>query len=120
MDQRSAREIQADIARELRALGLPRDALAAAHEATQRHMDDLAEELDQIFRSQIVAPFVKIEHTPEEADLMEKGVPRLRELTVQAIVVAFQGAMNRAISRSLSRVPETFTDSGLILTVLVS
>ncbi|MFT4263374.1 MAG: MerR family transcriptional regulator [Nocardioides sp.] len=100
----SADDVQARIARELLELGMPRDALAAAHEATTRHMTALAEELDRILRTQIVDVFVRTDHTPEEAAEFEKGLPRLRDLTVEAVVVAFQGAVNRMISRSLDRV----------------
>ncbi|UDY23506.1 MerR family transcriptional regulator [Nocardioides sp. Kera G14] len=97
-------DVQARIGRELLKLGLPRDALAAAHDATTRHMTALAEELDGIVRTQIVDVFARTAHSTEEAERFEKGLPRLRDLTVEAVVVAFQGAVNRLISRSLERV----------------
>jgi len=89
------------IGRELRRLGLPRDALAAAHELTARHMDALADELTALLREEVVDPFRRTHHTAEEAKHLEEGLPRLRELTVEAMVVAFQDAANRAISRGL-------------------
>ncbi|MEP9384414.1 helix-turn-helix domain-containing protein [Nocardioides sp. KR10-350] len=96
-------DVQARIGRELLALGLPRDALAAAYAATSRHMAALAEELNGILREQVVDAFKRTHHTREEAAELEKALPRLRELTVEAIVVSFQDAANQVISRSLQR-----------------
>lgn len=96
-------DVQARIGRELLALGLPRDALAAAYEATSRHMAGLADELNAILREQVVDPFKRTHHTAEEAARLEAGLPRLRELAVEAIVVSFQDAVNRVIGRSLRR-----------------
>ncbi len=101
---RSPADVQVRIARELLSLGLPRDTLAAVNEATTRHMTALAEELDGILRTEIVDPFLRTHHSAEEAERLEKGLPRLRELTVEALTVAFQAAVNRLISRSLDRV----------------
>lgn len=97
------RDVQARIGRELIALGLPRDALAAAYEATSRHMAGLADELNQILRAQVIDPFKRTHHSPEEAAHLEEALPRLRRLAVEAIVVSFQDAVNRVISRSLRR-----------------
>ena len=95
-------DVQARLGRELRALGLPRDALAAAHEATTQHMASLVADLDAIFRDRIIDPFRRTAHTPEESAELEAGLPKLRDLTVEAIVVAFQDAMDQLISRSLA------------------
>ena len=88
--------------RELRRLGLPRDALAAAQEIVARHMDALADELTALLRDQVVDPFRRTHHTAEESQRLQEGLPQLRELTVEAMVVAFQDAANRAISRGLA------------------
>jgi len=96
-------DVQARIGRELRALGLPRDALAAAYEATSRHMAALATELNSIMRERVVDAFQRTHHTRAEAEQLEEALPRLRELTVEAIVVSFQEAANQVISRSLER-----------------
>lgn len=96
-------DVQARIGRELIALGLPRDALAAAYEATSRHMGQLADELNLILRAQVVDPFKRTHHTAEEAGHLEDVLPRLRQLTTEAIVVSFQDAVDRAIFQSLSR-----------------
>ncbi|MFD7073642.1 MerR family transcriptional regulator [Nocardioides sp. NPDC059952] len=95
-------DIQARIGRELIALGLPRDALAAAYAATSRLMADLATELNTILRDQVIDPFKRTHHTAEEAAHLEEVLPRLRQLTTEAIVVSFQDAVNRTISRNLS------------------
>ena len=96
-------DVQARIGRELIALGLPRDALAAAYEATSRHMGQLADELNMILRAQVVDPFKRTHHTTEEAENLEDVLPRLRQLTTEAIVVSFQDAVDRAIFQSLSK-----------------
>lgn len=100
----SPEDVAVRIGRELRALGLPKDSLEAAHEVTTRHMDALADELDALFRDRIVEPFRHTQHSPREVERFEQGLPRLRDLTVEAVVVAFQGAVNRVISRSLDRI----------------
>lgn len=97
----SADEVQVNIGRELRRLGLDWNALAAAREATERHMGELAVELRQILAEQVVDPFRRTHHSPQEAEHLEAALPRLRELAVESIVVAFQDAMNRLIGRSL-------------------
>ncbi|CAN5184683.1 MAG: MerR family transcriptional regulator [Nocardioides sp.] len=94
-------QIQVNIGRELRKLGLEWDALAAAREATERHMEGLALELRRILIDEVVDPFRRTHHTSEEVDRLESGLPRLRELALESIVVAFQDAANRVIGRSL-------------------
>jgi DNA-binding transcriptional MerR regulator len=101
----SPEDVQVRIGRELRELGLPRDALEAAHQATTRHMAELAGELDEIFHAQILDVFTA-SHPDDDAEARRaEGLPRLRDLTVEAVVVAFQDAMNDVISRSLGAVP---------------
>ncbi|WP_036553650.1 MerR family transcriptional regulator [Nocardioides insulae] len=90
------------IGRELRDLGLPRDALAAAQEATVRHMSALADELNVLLRDQVVDPFRRTHHTAEEAEHLEESLPRLRELTVEVVVASFQAAMNDVVGRALT------------------
>ena len=89
------------IGRELRRLGLPRDALAAAQEITARHLDALADDLTALLRDQVVEPWRRTQHSAQEAAHLEAGLPRLRELTTEAMVIAFQDAANRAIGRGL-------------------
>jgi DNA-binding transcriptional MerR regulator len=96
-------DVYVRIGRELRTLGLPKDSLMAAQEITSRHMEALADELSELLRDQVVDPFRRTHHTPEEAAFLEQGLPRLRELTLEALVVSFQGAANRVITRSLQQ-----------------
>lgn len=96
-------DVYVRIGRELRTLGLPKDSLMAAQEITSRHMEALADELSELLRDQVVDPFRRTHHTPEEAAFLEQGLPRLRELTLEALVVSFQDAANRVITRSLQQ-----------------
>lgn len=97
----STDEIFVRIARELRRMGLPKDALARAQEISTRHMEGLVVELSRLFRDQVIEPFRQTQHTAAEAEHFEQALPRLRDLTVEAIVAAFQEAANQSISRSL-------------------
>jgi DNA-binding transcriptional MerR regulator len=98
----SAEEVYKRIGRALRDLGLPRDALAAAQDITARHMDALAEELTALMREEVLDPFRRSRHTEEEARHLDEVMPRLRELTLEAVVVSFQDAANRFIGRGLA------------------
>lgn len=100
-----AQTVFARIGRELRDLGLPKDALAEAQNLVERHMGELADELTDLVRDQVVDPFKRTHHTPDEAAQLEAALPRLRELTLEAIVVGFQDASDRVISKAL-RLPE--------------
>lgn len=95
-------EVYRRIGRELHELGLPRDALAAAQEITERHLGNLAEEFAELFRDQVIDPWRRTHHTAEEAERLGAALPRLRELTVEVVVVAFQEAANRTIGRGLA------------------
>lgn|SRR5690348_570991 len=97
----STDEIFVRIARELRRMGLPKDALAQAQEISTRHMEGLVVELSRLFRDQVIEPFRQTQHTAAEAEHFEQALPRLRDLTIEAIVAAFQEAANQSISRSL-------------------
>ncbi|SDC08896.1 MerR family transcriptional regulator [Nocardioides lianchengensis] len=83
-------------------LDIAPEGVAAAGEAIARHMDALAEELTQILRAEVLAPY-REGHTPEEAARLEQTLPRLRQLTLEALVARFQGAANAVITRSLAR-----------------
>jgi DNA-binding transcriptional MerR regulator len=83
-------------------LGIAPEGVARAGEAISRHMDALAEELTSILRAEVLAPY-REEHTPEEAARLERTLPRLRQLTLEALVVRFQSAANAVITRSLAR-----------------
>ncbi len=84
-------------------LDIPVDSMRAAGEAITRHMDALAEELTDIMRHQVVAPFRAQEHSAEEVRAFEGTVATLRQLTMEALVTQFQRAANEVITTSLSR-----------------
>jgi DNA-binding transcriptional MerR regulator len=87
---------------ELLELGLPSDGVAAAGDAIARHMEALADELTEILRVRVVAPY-REGHAPADAARLERTLPRLRQLTLEALVAQFQRAANAVITRSLAR-----------------
>jgi DNA-binding transcriptional MerR regulator len=98
-----AGEVLRDIRRELRELGLSRDVLTAAHELIERHLDELAGDLRTLLEDDVLDPWRRTHHTPDELASLERGLPRLRGLVVQSVMISFQNAVNRAIGRSLRK-----------------
>ncbi len=88
---------------ELLDLDIPEDSMGAAGEAIQRHMEALVEELTTILRTQVLEPYRRESHSPEDAERLEKTMSRLRQLTLEAVVTGFQRAANAVITRSLAR-----------------
>ena len=84
-------------------LDLPMDGILAAHEAIQRHTEALAQELSDIFRHQVLAPYRASRHSEEDDARFETTMARLRQLTLDAIVSGFRRASNQVISRSFPR-----------------
>lgn len=85
---------------ELLDLGIPAGAAGAAAESIRGHMESLVDDLTRIMRTDILAAY-RAEHSPEEAARLEQALPRLRQLTLEAIVAGFQRAANAVITRSL-------------------
>lgn len=83
-------------------LGVPHEAAGAAADAIRRHMESLVEELTTLMRTGILAAY-RAEHSPDEAARLERSLPRLRQLTLEAVVAGFQRAANAVITRSLLR-----------------
>lgn len=83
-------------------LDVPAESLGAAERAISRHMESLADELTEILRTQVLEPYRQT-HTPEDAERLEQTMPRLRQLTLEAVVSGFQRAANAVIRRSLAR-----------------
>lgn len=98
-----AEEVLRDIGRELRALGLSRDVLSAAHELTERHLDALAGDLRVLLEDQLLDAWRRTHHSADELAVLEEGLPRLRGLVVQSVMISFQTAVNRVIGRSLRK-----------------
>src|SRR5690606_19569299 len=84
-------------------LDVPEESLDAAGQAIRRHMEALVEELTEILRSQVLQPFREHGQTAEEAARLRETLPRLRRLTLEAVVAGFQRAANAVITRSLAR-----------------
>ena len=84
-------------------LDIPEDSLGAAEESIRRHMESLAGELTEILRTQVLQPFRREAHSPEDAERLEKTMAQLRQLTLEAVVTGFQRAANAVITRSLAR-----------------
>lgn len=91
------------ITSQLLALDIPREAVARADAAITRHMDELVDDLTEIVRTQVLAPFRAEQHTDAERDRFEYSLGKLRQLTLEALVGAFQRASNQAIVRALGR-----------------
>ncbi|MGH3413993.1 MAG: MerR family transcriptional regulator [Marmoricola sp.] len=90
-----------DLAVQTLELGLPVESMVAATEAITRHMDALADELTDILRHQVLAPYREKEHTAADKARFEQTMSRLRRLTLEAVVAGFQRAANHVITRSL-------------------
>lgn len=88
---------------DLLALDVPPESVGAAGDAITRHMTALAEELTDILRSGLLAPYRSGEHSPAEAERIERTLPQLRRLTLESVVAGFQRAANAVITRSLAR-----------------
>jgi DNA-binding transcriptional MerR regulator len=82
---------------------IPEDSMGAAEESIRRHMESLVEELTEILRTQVLEPFRREAHSPEDAVRLEKTMAKLRQLTLEAVVTGFQRAANAVITRSLAR-----------------
>jgi DNA-binding transcriptional MerR regulator len=87
---------------ELLDLDIPEDSMGAAGDAIRRHMESLVEELTDILRTQVLEPYRREPHSPEDAEKLERTMSRLRQLTLEAVVTGFQRAANDVITRSLA------------------
>ena len=85
---------------ELLDLGIPGVAAGAAAESIRGHMESLVDDLTRIMRTDVLATY-RADHSPEEAARLEQALPRLRQLTLEAVVAGFQRAANAVITRSL-------------------
>ena len=81
-------------------LDLPAESIEAAEVAISKHMDALAEELSGILRTKVVAPY---REGARDDSRFERSMGKLRQLTLEALIVAFQRAANNVIVRSLDR-----------------
>lgn len=91
-----------DVALKLIALDIPVDSMEEASVAIDQHMDQLADELTVILRTQVLAPFRGREHSQADHAAFEQTMSQLRQLTLEAVVAGFQRAANEVVTRSLS------------------
>lgn len=82
-------------------LDIPMEGMRLAGQAIVRNMSVLAEELSEIMREQVFGPYRATVHTREDAERFEHTVSVLRQLTLDAIVSAFQRSTNDLVARSI-------------------
>ena len=82
-------------------LDAPLDALVEAGQVIRRNAAGLAEELQQVFREKILAQFD--DASPEDRVRLRALAAGLRPLTIQAIVAAFQEALDREVRSQTTR-----------------
>lgn len=91
-----------DVSIELLDFDIPVEGVVEAGEAIERHMKALADELTEITKRNLVAPYRSGAQGEASAARLESDVAKLRVLTQQAIVSGFQRAANNVIRRSLT------------------
>jgi DNA-binding transcriptional MerR regulator len=84
-------------------LDIPVDGMRLAGQAIARHMAALAQELSDIMRDQVVGPYRASAHAEGDVERFEHTVSVLRQLTLDAIVGAFQRSTNELVARSITR-----------------
>lgn len=82
-------------------LDIPIDAMREAGEAIGRHAQALAAELAVIMNEQVIAPFRAGARTRDDVERLERTIAALHTLPLDAIVSAFQRAMNDVVAQSL-------------------
>lgn len=84
-------------------LPIPVNSMVLAGEAINRHMEELADELTNVLKDQVLTPYLESSKTEADKAEFEHTMARLRQLTLEAVVSGFQRAANQVITRSLSR-----------------
>jgi len=85
---------------ELLDLGLPRDVAVAAQRIFHEHGTAIAEELSELFRTQVWPHYREAGVPPERLQAM---VERFKPVTVQALVAAYETAVNETQRESVRR-----------------
>ena len=89
---------------EMLELGLPKKSVRAAHDVFTAHGRAIAEELTEIFRTQVWPLYRESGESPER---IRELVERFKPITVQALVIAYERAVNETkratVRRSASR-----------------
>lgn len=84
-------------------LDIPVDGMRQAGRAITRSMAQLAHELSDIMRDQVFEPYRSSTHARGDVEHFEHTVAMLRQLTLDAIVGAFQRSTNDLVARSIQR-----------------
>jgi DNA-binding transcriptional MerR regulator len=82
---------------ELLAVPVPRQILREAAAVIDRHATSVAAALTDVFRRGVWEPFQRGELAGTDAEQLAAAMARLRPLTVQGLVVAFERAADRAV-----------------------
>lgn len=90
-----------DLAVEGLDLGVPVESLVEASSAITTHMEALADELTEILRTRVLAPYRRAEHSQADKARFEQTMSRLRQLTLESVVTGFRRAGDQVIRRSL-------------------
>ncbi|GAB2983571.1 MerR family transcriptional regulator [Nocardioides montaniterrae] len=84
-------------------LDIPVDGMRQAGRAIVRNMETLALELGDIMREQVIEPYRSTSHSRGDVEKFEHTLAVLRQLTLDAIVGAFQRSTNDLVARSITR-----------------
>lgn len=81
-------------------LGMPLDAALAAQDIFTAHGRKVAEELTELFRTKVWPAYQEGESTPEQ---LRAVVERFKPVTVQALVTAYESAVNETQRETITR-----------------
>lgn len=87
-------------------LDLPPALTLAAAKIVEKHTGALATELQAAFQDHVLRPYAERGKPAEERERLRALMEKLKPVTVQAVVTAFQAAVNQAIRASLPRSSE--------------
>lgn len=81
-------------------LGMPLDAALAAQDIFTRHGREVAEELTELFRTRVWPAYREGGSSPDQ---LRAVVERFKPVTVQALVTAYESAVNETQRRTITR-----------------
>jgi DNA-binding transcriptional MerR regulator len=78
-------------------LPLPRTMLERSRELIDAATGQLAEDLGDLLRRELLHPYLQGELPPEQRDALSDVIARLKPLTIQAVVTAMERSVDRAV-----------------------
>jgi len=81
-------------------LGMPLDAALAAQDIFTEHGRKVAEELTELFRTQVWPAYKDGDSTPDQ---LREVIERFKPVTVQALVTAYESAVNETKRETINR-----------------